>query len=404
MPGEHSVKPLPYAYDSLQGISKQVNEWHHDKHYAGYVNKRNEVEKELEKADRSGAHANWSHFGELKRRETFNACGQILHEIYYDIMGGDGSPPEGNALAEKIQQDFGSFDKWKEDFKAASLTALGWAVLAYDPSTGRLINFTGDTHNQGGCWGVAPLVPVDVFEHAYYHDYGPARAKYVDAFLSNLNWDKVAELFDGAPEADAAVGPGENTVKDLPYAYDSLEGISKQVNEWHHDKHYAGYVNKRNEVEKELGKADRSAANANWSLYGELKRRETFNANGQVLHEVYYDIMGGNGEVAGTVAEKLAKDFGSVDAWREDFVAAAKVGLGWAVLAWDPTDGKLRNFVGDSHNQGIVWGAVPLVTIDVFEHAYYHDYGPDRPSYIKAFLANLDWGKIDKHYEARVPK
>lgn len=401
MAGEHKVKPLPYEYDALKGISRQVNEWHHDKHYAGYVNKRNEIEKELAGADRSAAHANWSAFGELKRRETFNACGQILHEIYYDIMGGDGSAPTGS-LAEKIDRDFGSFDGWKTDFKAAGLTALGWVVLAYDPSTGRLHNLVGDTHNQGGCWGSTPLVPLDVFEHAYYHDVGPDRGTYIDNFLSNLDWRKIGSLYDRKPKAAAVFPAGENTVKDLPFAYDALNGISEQVNKWHHDKHYAGYVTKRNEIEKALAAADRGAAHANWSDFGELKRRETFNANGQVLHEIYYEIMGGSGEASGTVAEKLAQDFGSIDAWREDFVASAKIALGWTVLAWDPADGRLRNFTGDSHNQGIYWGAVPLIPIDVFEHAYYHDVGPDRPRYIEAFLANLDWSKIDAIYSSRV--
>ncbi len=196
MKGNHQVKPLPYAYDKLSGISEQVNKWHHDKHYAGYVAKRNEIEKKLEAlSDKSGANANFSEFGELKRRETFNASGQILHEIYYDVMGGDGSFDATLPVIRRIEKDFGSFDAWKADFKATALASLGWAILAFDPSDGALHNFLVDMHNNGAVWGAQPLIPVDVFEHAYYYDNGPDRGTYVDAFLGNLNWDTINELY-----------------------------------------------------------------------------------------------------------------------------------------------------------------------------------------------------------------
>jgi len=198
MKANHEVKALPYAYDSLSGISKQVNEWHHDKHYAGYVAKRNEIEKKIAELKEKQGNANYSEFGEMKRRETFNASGQILHEIYYDIMGGDGSMDESLDVVKKIAADFGSIDAWKEDFKLTAMSALGWAILSYDPSDGSLHNFLVDMHNNGAVWGSSPLVPIDVFEHAYYFDYGPDRGKYVDAFLANLNWSKVNELYKHA--------------------------------------------------------------------------------------------------------------------------------------------------------------------------------------------------------------
>ncbi|MFH0882330.1 MAG: Fe-Mn family superoxide dismutase [bacterium] len=198
MKANHEVKALPYAYDSLKGISKQVNEWHHDKHYAGYVAKRNEIEKKVAELEEKAGNANYSEFGEMKRRETFNASGQILHEIYYDIMGGDGSIDKNLAVVKKIVADYGSVDAWKEDFKLTAMSALGWAILCYDPSDSSLHNFLVDLHNNGAVWGASPLIPVDVFEHAYYHDCGPDRGKYVDAFLSNLNWAKINELFKHA--------------------------------------------------------------------------------------------------------------------------------------------------------------------------------------------------------------
>ena len=192
----HSIKPLPYAYNALKGISEQVNKWHHDKHYAGYVNKRNEIEEKLLKADKSLAHANYSEFGELKRRETFNAAGQILHEIYYDIMGGDGAADNNLSVVQQIIKDFGSVENWRNDFVASGKTALGWAILCFDYSDGKLHNFVADSHNDGAVWGSVPLIPMDVFEHAYYFDQGPERVKYIEAFLQNLNWKKINEIFE----------------------------------------------------------------------------------------------------------------------------------------------------------------------------------------------------------------
>ena len=92
MADRFKVKPLPYAYDKLDGISQQTNTYHHDTHYAGYVKKRNEILERMATVDRGAANANFSEFGALKRHETFNAAGQHMHEIYWDILGGDGKP------------------------------------------------------------------------------------------------------------------------------------------------------------------------------------------------------------------------------------------------------------------------------------------------------------------------
>lgn len=195
MAGEHKIKPLPFAYGALKGISEQVNKWHHDTHYAGYVNKRNEIEKKLEAVDKALANANFSEYGELKRRETFNASGQILHEIYWDNLGGDGKVDENLAVVKKLVKSFGSIEKWKQDFIACSKASLGWTILCIDPSDGQTHNFLCDFHNNGAVWGAVPLVAIDVFEHAYYYDNGPDRAKYIEAYLNNLDWKKVNERF-----------------------------------------------------------------------------------------------------------------------------------------------------------------------------------------------------------------
>lgn len=193
----HQLKPLPYGYDAIEGVlTKEVVTWHHDKHHAGYVNKRNEIEEKLKTYDKAGANANWSDFGELKRRETFNASGQILHEIYWENLGGNGQWDANSPIAKKITADFGSLDAWKADFKATSTASLGWAILCFDPSDGKLHNYLCDFHNNGAVWGAVPVIACDVFEHAYYRTYGPDRGSYIDKFFANLHWSRINARFE----------------------------------------------------------------------------------------------------------------------------------------------------------------------------------------------------------------
>lgn len=190
------------------------------------------------------------------------------------------------------------------------------------------------------------------------------------------------------------------TIKDLPFGKDALKGISEKTNTIHHDKLYLGYVNKRNEIEESLKTVDRSKAAATYSAFRSLKLEETFNAGGQLLHELYFDSLGGDGsKPAGPFAEKVAGDFGSWEAFLEDFVATSMAARGWMVTALDPSDGRIRNFLCDAHNQGGVWGAIPLFTVDCYEHAYFIDFGSDRKAYIQALLQNVDWGKVTQRYE-----
>ncbi|MDP3794681.1 MAG: Fe-Mn family superoxide dismutase [bacterium] len=184
-----------------------------------------------------------------------------------------------------------------------------------------------------------------------------------------------------------------------PISYEELPGISKRALENHFEKLYKGYVAKRNEIEERLTTADRSKAQATWSEYGELKRQETFAANGQILHEAYFAGLTGDGRLQGEIAGKITQDFGSVERWEEDFRAAGLAARGWVVLAYDHSDGKLHNFLCDAHNQGGVWGAAPLLILDVYEHAYFLDYGADRKSYLDAYMKLVDWGKVSELYE-----
>lgn len=203
MPYEWKFNPRPYSDEEAREllrevISPETADWHYNTHHKGYVTALNRIEAELETADRSAANGNWSHIGELKRRFTWNHAGALLHDIYWEVLGGDGDPQKGPEVVAAIEREFGSLDAWKADFKATALAAKlsGWALLVYDQLySGRLLNVLVDEHHYGAIWGGIPLIACDVFEHAYYHKDGPARARYVDNFLARLHWGRINERY-----------------------------------------------------------------------------------------------------------------------------------------------------------------------------------------------------------------
>jgi Fe-Mn family superoxide dismutase len=162
------------------------------------VDALNKIETQLEGADRAAANGNYSEIGELKRRLTWNHSGALLHDLYWQNLGGDGDPSKGPEILKAIEAAYGSFDAWKADFKASALAAKlsGWGLLVFDQLwSGRLMNVLVDEHHYGAIWGGIPLVACDVFEHAYYHKDGWARAAYIDNFLANVHWGRINERF-----------------------------------------------------------------------------------------------------------------------------------------------------------------------------------------------------------------
>lgn len=199
----YSVKDLPYEKNALKDVvSEKALEAHHDKLYAGYVAKRNEIEEALKTADKSKANHNYSEFRALKLEEVFNADGQILHELYFDCMrtSQEDNKPSGELLA-KIEEDFGSFEAFCEDLKATGLSARGWAVTAYDPMDGKIHNFLADFHSHGGVWNSVAILALDSYEHAFFMDYGPDKKSYIEAWFKVINWDKVSENSSRIPKA-----------------------------------------------------------------------------------------------------------------------------------------------------------------------------------------------------------
>ncbi|MFN7182011.1 MAG: superoxide dismutase [Planctomycetota bacterium] len=180
-----NVKP---DIENLTGFTqKQLNE-HFDVLYKGYVNKINEIEEKLKSASPSEANATYSNFRALKTEEVFTENAIRLHEGYFESLG-KGSKPQG-PIENLIKEDFGSVEKWEEEFKGLGLAARGWVVLAFDLETRKLKNFLTDFHSIG-VWNAIPLLILDVYEHAYFIDYGTARKKYIESYFANIDWNTV---------------------------------------------------------------------------------------------------------------------------------------------------------------------------------------------------------------------
>lgn len=179
-----------------------------------------------------------------------------------------------------------------------------------------------------------------------------------------------------------------------------LEGLSKNQIEQHRDTLYVNYVNKLNEIEDRLRVVDKTKTSPIYSEVGELKREEIFATNGMRLHEWYFENLGGNGgKPTGRIADQLQKDFGSLEEWEKDFRAAAACARGWVILCWDLHDGQLHNYSSDYQDVGGVWGVLPLLVLDVYEHAYMIDYGVKRAPYLDAFFKNIDWEMVSRRLE-----
>jgi Fe-Mn family superoxide dismutase len=193
MANRYTLPPLPYAYGALQPyISEKVMTLHHDKHHAAYVNGANAALDKLEKARKGELQLD---IRSVLRDLSFNVDGHILHSIFWPNMAppGKGGGTPGGALADKINSDFGAFDRFKVQFSEAAKTVegSGWALLLYDGETDQLLLTQVEKQNFMHLAQMTILLGLDVWEHAYYLDVGPDRAKYVENWWNVVNWSDV---------------------------------------------------------------------------------------------------------------------------------------------------------------------------------------------------------------------
>lgn len=185
-----------FDLSGLNGISDQTLETHF-KLYNGYVNETNRLTEHIMEFLKDGKvdQEEMPAYSELKRRFGFEYNGMVLHEYYFDNMTkhGAGDPERHSAFARAAVSSFGSYDIWKADFASVGkMRGVGWAICYQNPMNGQLSNHWITLHEVGNVAGFTPLLVMDVWEHAFILDYKPSeRAKYIDAFFSNIDWTNV---------------------------------------------------------------------------------------------------------------------------------------------------------------------------------------------------------------------
>lgn len=174
------------------GISRKTHD-EHLKLWQGYANKTNEIRKALAEMgvpDPTKANQIYSQMRALKVDYTFAYEGLINHNIYFDTLGGNGGPATGK-IGQLIDEAYGSFENWVADWKATGMAGRGWVYLGYDHSEKRVFNYIGDAQNSFPIWNHTCVLAMDVYEHAYFLDFGVARMKYIEAYLQCIDWNAV---------------------------------------------------------------------------------------------------------------------------------------------------------------------------------------------------------------------
>ena len=170
----------------------------------------------------------------------------------------------------------------------------------------------------------------------------------------------------------------------------------KQFNE--HLVLYEGYIDKANEITQKIQTdPDYASANATYSHYRGLKKGESYALDGVILHELYFQNLVTDHQPMGKKTRYLLEHyFGSVENWRNCFTACAKSARGWCVCGYEQRTNSCRNILLDSHDDGLVCSAYPLIVLDMYEHAYFMDFGTNKADYINRFISGIPWGVIEK--------
>jgi len=188
----------------------------------------------------------------------------------------------------------------------------------------------------------------------------------------------------------------------MPFGHTTTVVSQKQFDD--HISLYEGYVQKTNETTAMLAtNPEYATANATGGHYRGWKKTETYAINGVILHELYFQNLGNESVPIGPKTQHLIQQFfGSIDNWHEDFTACAQAARGWCVLLYEQRTGTCRNILLDWHDYGNIATAFPILVLDMYEHAYFIDYGKDKNTYIKNFISNIPWGIIEKRAGAIV--
>lgn len=211
-----------------------------------------------------------------------------------------------------------------------------------------------------------------------------------------INRQELGMVYMNEPFVEA----GNHTLPPLPYAYNALEPyISEEIMKLHHTKHHQSYVDGLNKAEKSLEMARKSS---DFSLVKHWSRELAFHGSGHYLHTIFWHNMSpkGGGKPKGALLKEIEKYFGSFEAFKKHFSEAAKQveGVGWALLVWSPRSRHLEILQSERHMLLTQWDTIPLLVLDVWEHAYYLQYKNNRADYVEKWWNIVSWKNVEERF------
>lgn len=211
----------------------------------------------------------------------------------------------------------------------------------------------------------------------------------------------VPGLATGAADYQHFAHSGIVTGKPKPLRHKAIPGfLSAEQIAPHHKAHYGGALRGYSSADTKLEESIKNGTSIDSATYGAIQRARQSKGNSVILHELYFEgLVPVAPDSQADIRSAIDKRFGSIDKWASDFQSSAKAARGWAMLVLHPVNGKLYNVVSDEHAQGPLWMAVPLVVIDVYEHAFYIDYQNRKALYVEKFMDHIDWAEVNTRYQ-----
>ena len=186
-----------------------------------------------------------------------------------------------------------------------------------------------------------------------------------------------------------------------PLKHKEIPGfLSAQQIAPHHTAHYGGALKTFVSIDAKFEDSFQKGTAIDPQAYETMQKQKSSRGNSVILHEMYFDGLAlKTNDPAEGIRKAIEKRFGSLEKWSADFIASAKTAAGWAMLVQHPVNGRLYNVVSDEHASGPLWLAMPLVVIDVYEHAFYIDYQNKKADYIEKFMQHVDWAEAKRRFQ-----
>ncbi|KRD90963.1 superoxide dismutase [Bacillus sp. Root147] len=241
----------------------------------------------------------------------------------------------------------------------------------------------------------------DVLEYLSEEDVNEYTLEEINNAVRHIDKVLKERLGDDGRERES-IAPGQHELPPLGYSYSALEPyINREIMRLHHSKHHQSYVDGLNKAELMLQQARNTN---NFDLIKHWEREAAFHGSGHYLHTIFWEIMSpeGGGRPRRQLLQQLQKDFGSYEKFMMHFSQAAKKveGVGWAILVWSPRSRKLEVLQAERHQLLTQWDTIPLLVLDVWEHAYYLQYKNERDPYVDNWWKVVYWPNVEKRFEA----